>query len=190
MELKFPLLLASGSPRRKELLEKAGLDFSVVSLPSNEAFKEIKDYQKIAIDIAKSKLYVYKQEYRNHTILCADTIVVANNQILGKPKSDEDSFRMLRLISGSRHDVITGVIIESPEYSESFAVCTSVDFYTLCETEIASYISDKLSVDKAGAYGIQDWIGLIGVKSIQGDYNNVVGLPISQVYQVLKSKFC
>ncbi len=190
MNLKYPLLLGSASPRRKELLEKAGLTFTVKYLSTDESSDTNNDPREVALEIAKRKMSNYKLKYPYYTILTADTIVTIDSQVLGKPDSPEEAFYILNMLSGKNHEVITAVVIESPEHSVSFTQSTKVDFFNLNDKEKEKYVKSNSPFDKAGAYGIQDWIGVIGIKSIDGDYNNVMGLPVSLVYQTLKNKFC
>jgi len=189
MNLKYPLLLGSGSPRRKDLLTSAALHFQTEVLKTEESFPESTPIEKVAEFIALNKIKSYREQFSNHTILCADTIVVFKDKILGKPSNYTEAINMLKLLSGNKHLVFTGVAIESPEKNVCFSTSTIVEFYHLTDFEIKNYVNTDLAADKAGAYGIQEWIGLIGIKSIKGDYNNVVGLPISHVYQVLKEEF-
>ncbi|MGM9988633.1 MAG: Maf family protein [Bacillaceae bacterium] len=185
MESLKTLILASGSPRRKELLQQADIPFSIVvskieeivdnSLPPEEIVKSLA-YQKAA-DVAK--------DYADHVVLGADTIVVYETTILGKPTSKEDAFRMLKLLSGNTHYVMTGVALVCNDDVHTFAVTTKVTFWELTDDEIWSYIETNEPMDKAGSYGIQGK-GCVLVKEIEGDYFSVVGLPISKVNQALK----
>ncbi len=189
MKLKYPLILASASPRRKELLLNAGLEFDTVVKPVDESIKRNLTPEHAVLEIAQNKLKSYKEFTLSHTVLCADTIVVHENKVLGKPKNAYEASKMLISLSGKKHQVITGVCITSPELIKSFFCKTEVNFFKLDKEEIKFYIDKFKPFDKAGGYGIQEWIGSVGIKSIVGDYNNVVGIPSSMVYQTLKDFF-
>jgi len=189
MKLKYPLILASGSPRRKELLRNAGFNFKSVVKAVDEIIDHNLSPEDAAMEVAHNKLKSYKYLMQSHTVLCADTIVVLGKKILGKPVNRNSAIEMLESLSGKRHKVITGVSIGSPDKTISFYSTTYLAFYNLEQNEINNYIGKSKPFDKAGGYGIQEWIGLAGIKQIEGDYYNVVGLPISKVYQTLKSSF-
>jgi len=189
MKLKYPLILASASPRRKELLVNAGLVFKSVVKPVDESINENLAPEHAVLEIAQNKLKSYKELTLFRTVLCADTIVVHENKIIGKPKNARDASIMLTSLSGKTHQVITGVCIASPELTKSFFCKTEVNFFRLDKHEIKYYVDKFEPFDKGGGYGIQEWIGSVGIKSINGDYFNVVGLPISLVYQTLKDFF-
>ena len=182
------LLLASASPRRSQLLKDAGFDFTVIggkdideSIPENLTGKDA------AIYLANLKADAYSEEITADTILItADTIVCLNDTILGKPKDEKEAFKILQSLSGKEHKVITGVAVRSHDKQISFADETCVKFKTLSETEINYYITHYKPFDKAGAYGIQEWIGYIGITEIRGSYFNVMGLPVQKLYEVLK----
>lgn len=185
----FPIILGSASPRRKELLSRTGIPFRVKVVVGDESFNPEKNPEEIVLQIALAKMKNYREYFESHIIICADTIVVADGEVLGKPYNDLQATTMLASLSGQKHDVLTGVVIRSPTTQSQFVSTTSVYFKSLSDSEITHYVASKSPMDKAGAYGIQDWIGLIGVTHIEGDYNNVVGLPVQQLYQELESKF-
>ncbi len=189
MNLKEELILASSSPRRKQLLEGLGLRFKTEKFDVDESFDESQAPEKIAISLAEKKNHFYRSKNKNKIILTADTIVVNNNHILNKPADRKEASEMLRELSGKSHYVMTGVCISDKHKSISFVNSTEVLFHTLQETEIEYYIDQFKPYDKAGAYGIQEWIGLACIKSISGSYFNVVGLPTDEVYQVLLKEF-
>jgi len=187
MHLPYPLILASNSPRRKELLTNAGFKFKIVVKKVDETLPDGYTPVNTAVEIAQRKISHFMDLAKNHIVICADTIVAFNNKILGKAKNADDAFRMLQLINGKTHEVITAVAIAFPEGEFSFSVTTEVTLYKLDAEELKTYIRDYKPFDKAGAYGIQEWFGHAGVRKINGSYTNVVGLPVSQLYQKLKS---
>ncbi|MCB0497716.1 MAG: septum formation protein Maf [Cyclobacteriaceae bacterium] len=187
MELKYPLVLASGSPRRKELLEKLQLPFSVETVEVDETIPEHIKPSKAAIYLAKVKSEAHSHLAKNQIVITADTIVTLNGQSLGKPSSAEEAVKMLKKLSGRTHKVITGVCIRLQDQMDVFDVTTKVTFGELEENDIQTYVQSGNAFDKAGAYGIQEWIGLIGVKSIEGCYYNVMGLPVFELYNKLKN---
>ena len=183
----YHIILSSNSPRRKELLAGLNLDFEVhvidgvdESYPSSLPVMEIAEY------IAVKKAQAYKEElHGNSLVITADTVVVLGNKILGKPKSLDDACAMLGELSGQTHKVVTGVCLTSVNKQEHFSVITDVTFKALSEDEINYYVNHYKPLDKAGAYGIQEWIGYIGVTSISGSYFNVMGLPVQRIYEEL-----
>ncbi|MEP1032590.1 Maf family nucleotide pyrophosphatase [Ekhidna sp.] len=183
------LILASKSPRRKQLLEDVGLDFEVKTIDFDETFPEDMDAMKVAEFLAIEKNKVHREAFVKGTIITSDTIVLFNNRILGKPKDRAEAKSVLTLLSGKIHQVISGVCISDGNKQISFSNLTEVKFRHLDEEEISHYIKIAPPLDKAGSYGIQDWIGLIGVEWIKGSYYNVVGLPVDEVYDVLKNEF-
>ncbi len=183
------MILASNSPRRKELLAGLGLDFDVRVVENiDESFPSDMSKQEVAQFIAVKKAEAY-QVSENEILLTADTIVIVDNEILGKPKDAKDAARMLNLISGKTHQVITGVCLKSTKQVYQFSVCTNVSFKKLSKKEIDYYIAEYQPFDKAGAYGIQEWIGFIGVTKIEGSYFNVMGLPVQRIYEALVKEF-
>ena len=187
----YQLILASQSPRRKELLEGLGIPFCVHVIEGiDESFPEDLPIEDIPVYISKQKASVYaKCIAEDEVVLTADTVVVCQGQVLGKPKDEDDARRMLNLLSGRTHEVITGVTVKTREEEKSFSVVTEVQFKSLTPQEIDFYIRRFKPFDKAGAYGIQEWIGYIGVISIRGSYFNVMGLPVQRIYEELKTFF-
>ena len=182
---KYKVVLASQSPRRRELLAGLGIAFEVKVLPDvDESYPDGLSVVDIAEYIAKKKAEAYLLE-PDELLITADTIVVAGQEVLGKPQSREDACRMLRLLSGRTHQVITGVSLCTTDKQHYFSVTTDVTFKELSESEIAYYVDTCQPFDKAGAYGIQEWIGYIGCTGLQGSYYNVMGLPVQRIYQEL-----
>ncbi|MBR1427852.1 MAG: septum formation protein Maf [Prevotella sp.] len=189
MKQKYHIILASNSPRRRELLAGLGIDFEVKVLPGiDESYPEDTPTADIARVIAMSKAAVYENLIGDdELVITADTIVVVDDEILGKPQHADDARRMLRLISGRTHQVITGVCLMVKGKVKSFSVTTDVTFKQLTDNEIDYYIENYRPYDKAGAYGIQEWIGYVGVTSLTGSYFNVMGLPVQRIYTELQS---
>lgn len=186
MKFTTSILLASGSPRRKSLLSEMGIPFEVKTKDIDENYPDHLRKEEVAIYVATKKANAYSDEIaQGYTVITADTIVCFKDLILGKPSDNEDAFNMLRMLSGNRHEVITAVCIKSLQYNETFHVLTTVHFNELTDSEINYYIEHHHPFDKAGAYGIQDWIGLIAIDRIEGSYHNVVGLPVCELYQHL-----
>ena len=185
---KYRIILASNSPRRKELLEGLGLSFQVRVLKGiDESYPENLSGEEIALYISRKKAEAYRRtQAEDELIITADTIVYVDGEVLGKPQDKEDAARMFRLMSGRTHQVITGVCVQTKEKTVQFASTTDVTFAQLTEEEIGHYIDCFHPFDKAGAYGIQEWIGYIGITGIKGSYYNVVGLPVQRLYTVLK----
>lgn len=186
---KYDIILASGSPRRKELLKGLELDFTVWCLKDiDESYPADLDAKKVAEFISEKKAMAYKpQMSNNQLIITADTVVVVDGTVLGKPSSIENAKEMLRKLSGKTHSVITGVTVLSSEKHISFSAETEVKFADLQEDEIDFYVNTFKPLDKAGAYGIQEWIGYIGIENIKGSYFNVMGLPVQRLYTALKN---
>ena len=183
-------ILASASPRRKQLLEWAEIDFEIIVEHTHEAYPLGLPPKEVAVYIALQKAKaVSANRCSNETIIAADTIVVLNNEIIGKPKSREDAISILQKLSARIHQVITGVAILSNAKEECFSDITEVEFHSLSQQEIEFYVDKYEPYDKAGAYAIQEWIGVIGIKRINGDFYNVMGLPVSKVVQALKNTF-
>ncbi|MBS1934011.1 MAG: septum formation protein Maf [Bacteroidetes bacterium] len=182
------IVLASQSPRRKQLLEWAEIEFDLVVKETDESFPTDLSIENIPVYIARNKaMAVQKQVGNNKTILAADTVVVLNNEIIGKPKNREDAVKILSALSGNKHLVITGVVIKKNEKEISFADITEVWFHELSQQQIEFYVDKYKPYDKAGAYAIQEWIGVVGIKKINGDFYNVMGLPVSRVVQELNN---
>lgn len=180
---KLKIILASASPRRKELLAGLDLDFEVKVLKGvSESYPESLRAEEVPQYISREKAAAY-QVADDELLLTADTVVVVDNTILGKPHDADDARRMLRLISGRTHQVVTGVTLTTAKAQKTFGVSTDVTFRRLTDDEIDYYITHYRPFDKAGAYGIQEWIGYVGVTSIHGSYYNVMGLPVQRIYQ-------
>ena len=182
------IILASQSPRRKQLLEWAKVTFEIVVQETDESYPEDYDMGRTAIHIARNKALAVKQIRGTEIpILAADTIVVLKYNIIGKPKDREDAVRILLSLSGKKHHVITGVVILYADKEISFAETTEVVFHPLTQQQIEFYVDNYKPYDKAGAYAIQEWIGVVGIKTIKGDFYNVMGLPVSRVVQALQN---
>jgi septum formation protein len=180
------IILASQSPRRKQLLEWAEVPFEIVVADTDENFPPGLHPEEIAIHIARNKAVAVQQtRSKDEIILAADTIVVLNEHIIGKPVHREEAITILMALSGEKHQVITGVVIRQGEKEIVFADKTDVQFYDLSEKQIDFYVDKYKPYDKAGAYAIQEWIGVVGIKSINGDFYNVMGLPVSRVVREL-----
>ncbi len=180
------LILASQSPRRKQLLEWAEIPFEIVVKETDEHFPPNLSPEEVAIYIARNKAEAEQQIVGNErVILAADTIVVLGDNIIGKPVHREDAVSILLALSGEKHKVITGVVIYQGEKEIVFADVTEVEFHELTVKQIEFYVDKYKPYDKAGAYAIQEWIGVVGIKSINGDFYNVMGLPVSRVVRIL-----
>lgn len=186
MNLQAPLVLASQSPRRQQLLRDAGFSFEVVVRPVTEEVLSELSPQEVAINISEAKAQAYNDLAHDHIVITADTIVCLDAQILGKPANKAAAFEMLKSLAGRKHSVITGVSIAYQDRVISFAEETLVYFKALSDQALEYYIDTYQPYDKAGAYGIQEWIGMVGISHIQGDYYNVMGLPTSRLYTALK----
>ena len=181
------IILASQSPRRKQLLQWAEIPFDVVVKETDEAFPEGMKVEEAAIHIARQKALAAESLVPpGSIILAADTIVVLNGKIIGKPKDREEAVNILTDLSGQKHIVITGVGIKQNEKEIAFADSTDVYFHKLTKEQIEFYVDKYKPYDKAGAYAIQEWIGVVGIKSVKGDFYNVMGLPVSRVVKELK----
>ncbi len=186
MNLNYSLLLGSKSPRRLQLLQEAGFDPEVVDINSKEIFPQLLSVLEVAKFLAEQKAKTFTGNLENKILLTADTIVLMDDRILGKPKDDDEAKQMLMELSGKNHLVITGVCLKTNTNSISFDDCTQVCFKALTKDEINYYVDNYHPMDKAGAYGIQEWIGLIGIEEIVGSYFNVVGLPVHLVVEHLR----
>ena len=181
------IILASQSPRRKQLLEWAEMPFTVVVQSTDESYPPGLSFEDTAIYIARNKaLAVQKNHQFNIPVLAADTIVVLEDSVIGKPINREDAIAILSALSGKVHKVITGVVILFNEKERAFADTTEVSFHSLSKDQIIFYVDKYQPYDKAGAYAIQEWIGVVGIQSVSGDFYNVMGLPVSRVVQELK----
>lgn len=180
------IILASQSPRRKQLLEWAEVPFEIILQATDESYPAHLPVDEIAIHIARNKALAVQQVNKTDlTILAADTIVVLNNEIIGKPKNRADAINILTKLSGQKHRVVTGVVILGNNKEIAFADITAVEFHPLTQSQIEFYVDKYKPYDKAGAYAIQEWIGVVGIKEITGDFYNVMGLPVSRVVQAL-----
>jgi septum formation protein len=183
----YHIILASNSPRRRELLSGLDLEYEVKVLPDiEEGYPEGLSMEEIPRYIAAEKAAAYKDIIAdNDLIITADTVVVLGDEVLGKPTDLDDARRMLRELSGKTHQVITGVYLMTKEKERGFSVVTDVTFKELSDEEIDYYVEKYRPLDKAGAYGIQEWIGYIGVTGLNGSYFNVMGLPVQRIYNEL-----
>lgn len=184
---QYRIVLASNSPRRKELLAGLGLPFEVRVLEGiDESYPHNLPVSEVALYIAGLKADAYRTTMASdELIITADTVVIFGDMILGKPQDEADACHMLRRLSGCTHQVMTGVCLLTEKKERRFAVTTDVTFKLLTDEEIQYYVSHYKPYDKAGAYGIQEWIGYIGVTGLQGSYYNVMGLPVQRIYQEL-----
>ena len=186
--MAIPIILASQSPRRKQLLEWAEVSFDIIVKETDESYPANLSVEEIAIHIARNKALAVQQSAAiSIPILAADTIVVVDNDVIGKPKDREDAINILTRLSGRQHFVITGIVILNGDKEIAFADKTTVVFHELTKTQIEFYIDKYKPYDKAGAYAIQEWIGVVGIKSVEGDFYNVMGLPVSRVIQALNT---
>ena len=185
---KYRVLLASNSPRRRELLAVLCVPFDIVNgLKIEEKWPENLDLPKVPEYLSKLKADAYRTQMHDHElIITADTVVICENNILGKPKNKDEAKEMLRLLSGRKHEVITGVTITTVGSQISFTSTTEVKFANIPDEDIYYYVETYCPLDKAGAYGIQEWIGCVAVESIRGSYYNVMGLPVHALYRELK----
>ena len=186
----YKILLASASPRRRELLSQIYPDFEIApSIEVDEVYPSSMPAVDVAPHLSQLKANAYKSLITdNQLIITADTVVINNNVVLGKPSSKSDAIEMLKVLSGKSHNVITGVTITTASRQTTFSVNTEVEFSTLELKEISWYVDKYMPLDKAGAYGIQEWIGCIGVKKINGSFYNVMGLPLHKLYNELKQR--
>ena len=186
---KYKVKLASNSPRRRELLSGLGIAYEVkVLLGIDETYPDTLSGEEIPVYIAREKADAYRKDMEaDELIITADTIVFVDGEVLGKPADEEDACRMLRKLSGRTHQVITGVCLTTVDFQKAFAAVTDVTFAALGEDEIRYYVSRYRPFDKAGAYGVQEWIGYVGVTGMQGSFYNVMGLPVQRLYQELKA---
>lgn len=186
---KYNIVLASNSPRRKELLQRMGVNFKVRTLFGiDESYPDSLRGEDIVRYISRNKAQAYRSSMApNELLITADTIVYVEGEVMGKPKTAEQAKEMLHKLSGKSHQVITGVTIVTADRTEDFGVTSQVKFAEITDEEINFYVDNYLPFDKAGAYGIQEWIGIVAVEEIQGSYFNVVGLPVQRLYQKLKT---
>jgi septum formation protein len=189
MTFDYRIILASNSPRRKELLSGLGLDYEVCVLPDvDESYPSDLAVELVAEHIAEKKAAGYTGLLTDNRtlIITADTVVVLDGKIYGKPKDEDDARQMLRELSGQTHQVISGVCLTTKDRQHTFSVTSEVRFARLEEREIDYYVTNYKPLDKAGSYGIQEWIGFVGVEYISGSFYNIMGLPIQRLYQELK----
>jgi septum formation protein len=186
---KRKLLLASGSPRRRELLDSLGIKVEHAQLHDvDESYPADLSPMKVPEYLSRLKSQAYRSELADDEVLVtADTVVVLDGKVLGKPVDEAEAKAMLRSLSGRVHQVVTGVTLATSSSSVTFSEVTDVEFDTLSDSEIDYYVANFKPLDKAGAYGIQEWIGYVGVKGIRGDYYNVMGLPVNSLCRHLKS---
>jgi septum formation protein len=183
------IILASGSPRRKQLLEQVGYTFKVLPPNVDETNPEGMPANLVPEFLAMKKAKAVAQNHPNAIIIASDTIVILDGAILGKPTDKADAVQMLKSIAGKKHEVVSGVCIIAPNYQKVFSSLTEVYFRPLTDAQIDYYINTYNPVDKAGSYAIQEWIGMVGIEKIHGDYYNVMGLPISEVHNALQEYF-
>jgi septum formation protein len=181
------LILASQSPRRKQLLEMAEIEFDVFVIPTDEIFPDELPVTEAPLYIADQKAKAVQAVKTQAIILAADTVVILENELIGKPTNESDAIAILQKLSGKTHQVITGVVIREGKKINRFSATTHVSFNELSENQIRHYVTQYKPYDKAGAYAIQEWIGAIGINRIEGDFYNVMGLPINKVVQALTS---
>lgn len=181
------IVLASQSPRRKQLLEWAEIEFDIVIADTDESYPDHLSPEDVSIHIALEKAKAVQKYHPDKIIIAADTIVVLGNGIIGKPADREEAISILSRLSGRHHRVITGVVVIKDDRRVSFFDTTDVEFHTLTPSEIAFYVDKYRPYDKAGAYAIQEWIGVVGIKCIYGDFYNVMGLPVSRVVKTLET---
>lgn len=186
---KYEIVLASNSPRRKELLQRMGVNFKVRTLFGiDESYPDSLRGEDIVCYISRNKAKAYQSSMApNELLITADTIVYVDGEVMGKSKNAEQAKEMLHKLSGKTHQVITGVTIVTAKRTENFGVTSQVKFTNITDEEINFYVDNYLPFDKAGAYGIQEWIGIVAVEEIKGSYFNVVGLPVQRLYQKLKT---
>ena len=186
---KYHIILASKSPRRQELLRGMGVNFEILTKETPENYPADLPLDEVPkfLSLQKSLAFAENELPADYLLITSDTVVICEGEILGKPKDREDAVRMLQMLSGKTHHVVTGVTVRSAERTESFAVRSNVTFSDLEQDEIDYYIEHCKPFDKAGAYGIQEWIGYVGISGLEGSFYNVMGLPTRKLYQCLKS---
>ena len=183
----YDIILGSQSPRRQELMQGLNLKFKVFTIDVDETYPQNLKREEIPVFIARKKADAYKDILKDNSLLItADTIVWLDGNVFGKPKDEEDAIKILKQLSGKIHQVITGVCITTIKKSTVFDVVTDVKFASFSDEEIKYYVENYKPFDKAGAYGIQEWIGFAGIESVNGSYYNVMGLPIQRLYNELK----
>lgn len=180
------LILASGSPRRQQILKEAGISFSIKTKDTPEDYPQDLPFEEIPSYLAWKKAKPFLTELEDETILTADTIVILAGEVIGKPENEQDACLMLRKLSGNKHTVITGVCIVNQNKKVIFSEKSDVYFRELSDEEIAHYINTYKPLDKAGAYGVQDWIGMVAITRIEGSFYNIMGLPIQKLLKELE----
>ena len=189
IDLKKNLILASNSPRRKQLLHEAGFEFTVEVLPTDESYPAEVPAEEVAGYISREKAEQFRGIRPDSLVLTADTVVIADHHILGKPADVSDAFRMIRILSGRSHKVVTAVSLLADDGMKTVSDVAEVYFRDLEDWEINHYIEQYKPFDKAGSYGIQEWIGMVGIEKIEGSFYTIMGLPVQVVYQLLKPHF-
>lgn len=186
LSLQLPFILASNSPRRKEILTQAGFQFAVLPSDVDESFSTDIPPQQVPVMLAERKAQALIESCGNSLVLAADTVVILENEILNKPADKQDALRMLQKLSGKTHEVVTGIALASPNGLVTASDSAWVRFRELADWEMEWYVRGGASLDKAGAYGVQDFIGMAGIEKLDGSFYTVMGLPIFHVYQLLK----
>lgn len=189
MSFNRQIILASKSPRRQQLLKEAGFTFQVITKDVDESFPAELQAKDVAAYLSRKKADAFRDEFDEEIIITADTVVKVDEEILNKPADYNEAYLMLKKLSGRQHEVITGFTLKDKHKQVTYSDTTIVHFKELSDDEINHYIENFKPFDKAGAYGIQEWIGMIGITKIEGSYFNVVGLPIQKVYEMLKANF-
>lgn len=185
---RYTVVLASKSPRRQELLKGMGVKFVTLTKETREDYPEM-PFEKVPEYLSRQKSLAFTDDElpEGFLLITADTVVIAENEILGKPKDREDAMQMMHILSGKSHHVVTGVTVRSKDKMETFSANSEVTFAPLDEEEMAYYVDQYKPYDKAGAYGIQEWIGYVGISGLHGSFYNVMGLPTRMLYQTLKN---
>jgi len=187
MNFSFPIILASKSPRRQQLLADLGVQFEVKVVPVEESYPKDLPPEEVPLYLAQKKAGAVAKTLNSEALIIgADTVVILNNAILGKPQNPDQAAEFLHRLSGNTHEVVTGVCIIYQKKTRLFKDITRVRFDNLSASEIDHYVAACRPLDKAGAYGIQEWIGMVGISGIEGSYFNVVGLPVQKLYKELK----
>lgn len=186
LSLSFPLILASNSPRRREILGQAGFAFSVVASDIDESFPADMPLNEVPVFLSEKKARVLADINPNAIILAADTVVILDQLILNKPNDKSEAREMLQLLSGKTHEVVTGITLITPNETVSIADSAMVSFRSLGDWEVDWYVKGGFGLDKAGAYGVQDFIGMAGIEKMDGSFYTVMGLPIYHVFNILK----
>lgn len=186
LSLQYPFVLASNSPRRKEILRNAGFEFSVLPSDVDESFDAAMKPQEVPVYLAERKASELARISPSTLVLAADTVVILENEILNKPLDKSEAIQMLQKLSGKTHEVVTGIALHTPQGLYTKADSALVKFREFEEWEIDFYVREGACMDKAGSYGVQDYLGMVGIESIQGSFYTVMGLPIYEVYQLMK----